>query len=116
MADPAHGPIPRELSEAFHRAVSLYLDWSPAVAEPQISPGMKLRTMSAVCELVAEYNDRLPLEIFNTLDHQMHMSHERLKEKLGVDASYSIGAYCLLKLIEHRKAEYQRLEELRRNG
>jgi hypothetical protein len=115
MANPASDPIPRELSEAFHRAVSLYLDWSPALPEPQISAGMKLRTMSAVCELVAGYNDQLPLEIFNTLYHQMHMGHERLKEKLGVDASYSIGAYCLLKLIEHRKTEYQRLEELRRN-
>jgi hypothetical protein len=58
--------------------------------------------MSEVCELAAEYNDRLPPEIFNTLYHRMHMGHERLKEKLGVDASYSIGAYCLFKLIEDR--------------
>jgi hypothetical protein len=65
--------------------------------------------MSEVCELAAEYNDRLPPEIFNTLYHRMHMGHERLKEKLGVDASYSIGAYCLFKLIEDR---YQRQEEL----
>jgi hypothetical protein len=115
MADVVPRPIPRELSEAFHRAVSLYADWTPTIAEPQISVGMKIRTMSAVCELVADYNDPLPPEIFNALYHQMHMGHERLKEKLGVDASYSVAGYCLLKLIEHRKADYQRLEELRRN-
>ena len=108
-------PIPRELSEAFDRALSLYSDWSPALAEPRISVGRKLCTMSELCELVAEYNDRLPQEIFNMLYHQIPVGHERLKEKLGTDGSYSIGAYCLFKLIEDRKAGYQPQEELRRN-
>jgi hypothetical protein len=115
MVSPAPEPIPRELREAFDRALSLYSHWSPALAEPKISAGRKLCTISEVCDLVADYNDPLPLGIFNTLFHQMHMGHERLKEKLGVDASYSIGGYCLLKLIEGRKSEYQRLEELRQN-
>jgi hypothetical protein len=57
----------------------------------------------------------LPNRIIDRLFFYMHAQHSELKEQLGRSPTLSTGAYCLLKLIENRKAEYQRLEELRRD-
>jgi hypothetical protein len=108
-------PIPADLSEAFHEATWLYDDWSPALPELEASVGRKSFSMSAICSFLDTFTDRLPNRILDRLFLYMHAQHRELKERLGKSPTYSTGAYCLLKLIEDRKAEYQRLEELRRN-
>jgi hypothetical protein len=41
----------------------------------------------------------------------LHAEHTILREELDADPTYTTAARCFLKLIEHRKSEYQRREE-----
>ena len=107
-------PIPPNLADAFHQAVWLYEDWSPALPELEVSIDRKPFSMSAVCGLVDSFSDPLPEQIADRLLSYMHIQHPQLKERLGAERTYSAAARCLRGLIEDRKAEYRRLEELRR--
>jgi hypothetical protein len=107
--------IPSHLSEAFHHAVWLYDDWSYAMPELEVSIDRKPYSMSAVCGLVDNFSDPFPDQVFDRLFSYMRIQHRHLKERLWAERTYSAAARCLRELIEDRKAEYRRLEELRRN-
>ena len=69
-------------------------------------------SISAVCYCVGDFKDHLPDSVFDRLISYMHVQHRELREKLRAECSYAAAAYCLLKLIEDRKAEYRLSEEL----
>jgi hypothetical protein len=60
--------------------------------------------MSAVCGFMEKFNDPLPETVFKRLDGYMADQHRKLKEKLGSKRTYSVGGYCLLRLIDESKA------------
>jgi hypothetical protein len=110
-------PIPRQLSKAFHDAVSLFPIWSVALAEREVTikgrPYTMSYTMSQVCRLVAGFSDPLPHGVFDELLSHMHAIGDKFE--LSRKPSYATAARCLLKLIENRKAAYLRREKMRRN-
>jgi hypothetical protein len=107
-------PIPANLAAAFHEAVGLYSDWNPAFPELKVTIERVPFDMGAVCGFVNKFDDPLPEAAFDRLLTYMHAEHAALKEKLTSDRSYSAAAFCLRKLIESKKADQQRIEELRR--
>jgi hypothetical protein len=108
----APAPIPTRLSEAFHRAVELYSDWSAAFAEREVSIDGKPYSMSAVCRLLSGFSDQLPENVFDELRFLMRAHQVEIKGHLAKDRSYAMGAKYLLELIDARKAAYRRLEQI----
>jgi hypothetical protein len=108
-------PIPPNYSEAFDRAVRRYSDWSRDSPELGVTIDGKKFSMSTVCDFVSKYDDPLPDDIFRCLHSYMSAEHRDLKERLGRTPTYSTAAYCLRKLIEDRKAGYERLQQVRRD-
>jgi hypothetical protein len=106
-------PIPRQLSEAFHDAVSLFPIWSAALAEREVTIKGTPYTMSQVCRLVAGFSDPLPHSVFDELLSHVHAIGDKFE--FSRKPSYATAARCLLKLIENRKAAYLRREKMRRN-
>jgi hypothetical protein len=95
-----------EVREAFHKAVWLYADWTPSLPEPMVRLGGICRSMSAVCGLVAEFNDRLPDDVFDRLMIYMRdIRYTLLRQKIFAEHSYAEGGRCFLRLIEDRKRQ-----------
>jgi hypothetical protein len=96
----------REVREAFHNAVRLYADWTPSLPEPRVCLGGTWRSMSAVCDLVAEFSDRLPDDVFDRLVIYMRdIRYTLLRQKIFAEHSYAEGGRCFLRLIEDRKRQ-----------
>jgi hypothetical protein len=87
-----------------------YSHWL-AEPEPEVSLDLKPASISTVCRDVLPCNDPLPEDVFEKLFSHLHAEHTILKGQLDSDPTYATAARCFLKLIEHRKAEYQRREE-----
>jgi hypothetical protein len=97
--------IPLDMAEAFSEAVLAYSNWTPSIPEFRVRLGGDSFTMSAICDLVDKYPDQLPDKVLAVLRSYFHdMPHGDLKERLATDRSYAIGARCLRRLIERRKA------------
>lgn len=112
MAELSSDPIPSYLIEAFHQVVRFCSDWRPPEPEREVTIKGTFYTMSEVCGLLSTCSVRLPADIFDQLYVvYMDASHTHLREKLDAERSYAAGAYCLLKLIDDRKADYRRREE-----
>ena len=109
MAELSSDPIPSDLIEAFDQVVRFVSDWRPPEPEREVRLKGTFYTMSEVCGLLGTSSVRLPADIFDHLSSvYMDASHKHLSEKLGAERTYAAGAYCLLKLIDDRKAEYRR--------
>ena len=115
MTEPSADSIPSELADAFGRAVFDFFDWSPALPELEVAINRRPFPMTAVADLVEGFRDPLPSPVVDRLFSYMDARHQSLKERLAADPCYSTGAHCLRQLIESRKVEWKRLEELRRN-
>jgi len=80
----------------------------PPLAEPQVQLGSELHAMSAVCDLIGRFDDRLPEDVFDKLMIYMRdVRYTLLRQKLVADPSYTAGARCFLRLIEDRKRQCQ---------
>jgi hypothetical protein len=92
--------------EAFHNAVWLYADWIPPLPEPSVRLGDTRHSMTAVCALVAEFNERLPDDVFDSLMLYMRdIRYTLLRQKIFAEHSYAAGGQCFLRLIEDRKRQ-----------
>jgi hypothetical protein len=92
MAEDVPDPIPTDLSAAFHNAVWLYSDWMPSLPEPQVRLGSKTYDMSALCNLVDCFRDRLPDDVFDRLMIYMRdIRYTLLRQKLAADQSYVLA-------------------------
>ena len=108
MNGSSRDPIPTDLSAAFRSAVLLYSHWVPPLPEPQVELGSELHAMSAVCDLIGRFGDRLPEDVFDKLMIYMRdVRYTLLRQKLVADPSYTAGARCFLRLIEDRKRQCQ---------
>ena len=103
---PAHPTIPPAYAQAFRDAVWCYSHWRDE-REPKVTLDLQPVSISAVCRDVLLFNDPLPEDVFEKLFSELHMEHSVLKGELDVGTA----ARCFLKLIEHRKAEYQQSQE-----
>jgi hypothetical protein len=102
-------PVRCAVREAFHNAVWLYADWTPSMPEPIVRVGSTCRSMSAVCGLVAEFNDLLPDHVFDTLMIYMRdIRYTLLRQKIFAEHSYAEGGRCFLRLIDDRKRQHRR--------
>jgi hypothetical protein len=99
-------PIPQNLADAFREAVARYADWSPPNPEIELRIGNVSHSMSAVCGFADKFYDNLPDDVFSQLRSYMLIRYRALGERLGEKRSYNVGSYCLLRLIEGRKAAY----------
>jgi hypothetical protein len=100
-------PIPDQLCQAFRDAVLLYVDWNPALSEPEVQIGDSSHAISAVCALVEKFDDRLPDEIFERLIlHIREIRYTLLRQKLVAGHSYAAAGRCFLRLIEDRKRHF----------
>jgi len=98
--------IPPDLAAAFFDAVRQYLLWAFAAPQPTIKVGgQEIISIGSACERVSIFSDRLPDETFNAL--YLVSVQKQLRKKLEADPTYATGAYCLLKLIEDRQAEWR---------
>jgi|SRR5271155_5748839 len=104
-------PIPRYLSNAFREVLGHFESWSPSAPEITVRINGRHHSMSEVCALMDTFRDELPQVVFDKLWSYIHLEHVRLREKVGADPTYEMGGYCLLKLIEERKADHKRREE-----
>ena len=103
-------PISPQLADAFFAAVRGYVRWGYMGPEPGITnEENELIPISAVCRRVDTFTDRLPDEVCNALCFLTTQKH--LKEKLDEERTYATGAQLLLKLIEDRKAQWERMDD-----
>jgi hypothetical protein len=107
---PAHPTIPPAQAQAFRDAVWRYSHWT-GEREPEVILDLKSVLISAVCRDVLSFNDPLPENVFEKLFFELHMEHSVLKGELDAEPTYGTAARCFLKLIEHRKTEYQQGQE-----
>ena len=99
--------IPPDLAAAFFYAVREYMHGAFAGPQPTIQVGTQnVLSIGSACERVSIFSDRLPDETFNAL-HLLASAQKQLRKKLEADPTYATGAYCLLKLIEDREAEWR---------
>ena len=96
-----------QLAAAFFDAVREYMHGAAfAGPQPTIQVGTQnVLSIGSACERVSIFSDRLPDETFNAL--YLVSVQKQLRKKLEADPTYATGAYCLLKLIEDRQAEWR---------
>jgi hypothetical protein len=93
-----------QVRQAFDNAVWLYTDWTPLLPEPMVRLGDTSHSMSAICDLVDKFNERLPDDVFDRLMIYMRdIRYTLLRQKLVADYSYAAAGRCFLRLIEDRK-------------
>jgi hypothetical protein len=99
VSDAIPDPIPRDLREAFDKAVTCYVNiWSPSDAAPETEVlfNAKLYPFSAIFRFAENFSDPMP-------DHlQRHLARLPGGGDLG-NLSYGSGARYLLKLMRDRK-------------
>jgi hypothetical protein len=104
MGLPAN-PISTDLVAAFGAAVEYFHDhWSATNPDALVFIDGRARSIRAICELVAHSDDSLPENMQKLLFAQMHAEHYALRFDLTWAGSYSVGAQCLLKLMDERIA------------
>jgi hypothetical protein len=99
-------PIPQSVADAFREAIARCADWSPPNREIELRIGNVSNSMSAVCGFADKFDDDLPDDVFGQLRSYMLIRYRALGERLGEKRTYSVGSYCLLRLIEGCKAAY----------
>jgi hypothetical protein len=102
MAD----PIPKDLAEAFDRAVLAYEHWHPAHEGQEILiAGRGYHQIKVVCDLVSQFtDDPLPDRVFEKLWSYMHdQPHGDLKAELQKSPTYGVGATCLHRMMDRRR-------------
>jgi hypothetical protein len=106
--DRADGPsetMPEDVRQAFGDAVRLFDRWGFDTPAPTLSVRDLNISLSGVCDLVLGYkNEPLPLNVQHELLALIDDLHLSLKAELTIDPSYAIGAQCLDRLIQHRRA------------
>jgi hypothetical protein len=99
MTEPPLDPIPRELCDAFPRAIGAYSNWSRGRPEREVSMDGKPVSISFVCELVSRYDATMPEDLWRLLE-----SATRTVDEPPADRRYSAAAKFLGRLIQERKA------------
>jgi hypothetical protein len=114
----AEEPISPALANAFGRMVFGYAagDWTPSdPGQPQVSIDRgKAYDYEALCNLVESFDEPLPDHVLVVLVAQIHFGNEDLKADLLAKKSYSSAARVLRLLMQRRKDELRKLEELRK--
>jgi hypothetical protein len=101
-------PLPQYLREAFHQAVADYWEWERGTAEPEVSLEQRRPcSISTVCSMVMNFDEAMPEVICQAL-YKLDSS----TDELAKDHSYRNGARWLLRLIDARKADYQRTRDI----
>ena len=100
--------IPRGYADAFRDVVFEFTNWSPSIPEFTFRIERQSYSMSAVCNLVSIYKDKLPAEVFEELSSRIHLQQTDLRGELAKDPTYATGAKCLRRLISDRKNEAAR--------
>jgi hypothetical protein len=115
MTEPAADPIPDYLAQAFAEAVEAFLlDWTPSNPhQPLVNVRSAMRPIIEVCNLVDQFQDRLPDQTLGLLRQGMHVQHARMIEILSEDPTYAFGARCLRELLQERVRAYQKMEQRR---
>jgi hypothetical protein len=97
--------MPEDVRQAFGDAVRIFDRWGFNTPPPTLRVRKLNISLSGVCDLVlAHKNERLPLSVQHELLALIDDLHLSLKAELTIDPSYAIGARCLDKLIQHRRA------------
>ena len=97
---------PCQIRAAFHNAVYLYTDWFPSLPEPMVRIAGTRHSMTAMCGLVDEFNERLPDDVFDRLMIYMRdIRYTLLRQKMVAEHSYAVAGRCFLRLIEDRKRQ-----------
>jgi hypothetical protein len=91
--------IPEDIRAAFREAVGLFCGWWGPAPEPLLTLDQKPITISAVCGIVAKFNDAMPEYLQQALCDLKGGNRD-----LG-DQSYGSGARYLLELIAAHNAE-----------
>jgi hypothetical protein len=128
-------PIPNELGQAFHEILWNFNAWKPPLPEIEVNINGTYQPMSAVCDLVSNYGDALPVEVHERLlstlraeefgqapsneqpmllceiAHLIRGDRERLNIRqqeahLAAECTYKTAAFCLMTLIESQRARY----------
>jgi hypothetical protein len=110
MAQPAESNS-LELRIAFHNAVSRFQDWTADVAEPKVRLCGRFRSISEVCQEVADLSNQLPEAVLSILYKETKAGDDMLA--LRMDETYCGAGRHLLRLIERRKDEIRRRNALR---
>ena len=100
-----------ELRIAFHNAVWRFHDWTVDVAEPKVRLCGRFRSISEVCQEVADLSDPLPEAVLLILHKETKASDDMLA--LRMDETYRGAARHLLRLIERRKDEIRQRKALK---
>jgi hypothetical protein len=95
-----------ELRIAFHNAVSRFQDWTANVAEPKVRLCGRFRSISEVCQEVADLSNPLPEAVLSILHKETKAGDDMLALKM--DQTYRGAGRHLLRLIERRKDEIRR--------
>jgi hypothetical protein len=109
-SSPEHPTIPPGRAKAFHDAVRFYAEWRGD--EPHVSLDLEPVLISAATQTVLPFRDPLPESVFERLFSYLHAEQTTLRAELDADPTYATAARCFLKLIEIRKAEIKRREEV----
>jgi hypothetical protein len=119
MVEPTSHLDTSRLRRAFDEAVVRYYDkqWTPGRPDfPRVTIDGEHLTIRQVCGLVIEFTDELRSDVLQQLMDCMHIEHRELRQELGRDALYGIGAKCLLKLMDDREGAYKQLKERRKDN
>jgi len=100
-----------ELRIAFHNAVSRFQDWTADVAEPKVRLCGRFRSISEVCQEVADLANPLPEAVLSVFYKETKASDDLLALKM--DETYRGASRHLLRLIERRKDEILRRKALK---
>jgi hypothetical protein len=103
-------PIPMALADAFWDAVQAYSDWAAGVPERTFLYKRKHRSMRELCQIVDDHDDPAPNKILAVLAHETRVSPDSLQ-----GLTYRGAGRHLTQLIEMKRDEHRRLEEIRRN-
>jgi hypothetical protein len=109
MTEPTVDPITPKMAEAFANAVLDYHNWHPSQPEPEVRIGGTFFPISAVCDFVDKFIDRLPPHVLSKLYEETRLDIDMVE--LKKDETYRGGAKHLRWLINSRKDVYsQKLE------
>lgn len=105
------------VERAFCEAVERYAmgQWSPAApGECTVRVRDKYYSMREISLLVRVDKEPLPEKTLVQLLQSMHAQHDWFRERLAESPLYSLGAQCLIALLDDHEAVYELREACRR--
>jgi hypothetical protein len=107
MAEESPPSITPELRDAFEQAMWAYKDWHRGMTEPnEVSMDLKPTAVSVVLVRVSQFEEPMPDRLWGIL-----ATVTRGGDDLPNDRSYRSAAEYLSRLINERKAHFERLNQ-----